>query len=91
MQTYVQWGRSDSCSNGHATLYTGTMMGEHYSHYRSDTLCIDNLHESRANDDGANENGRLFYYASMTSVSANNGLYPEGSAVGCSVCGVPPS
>ena len=35
-QTYVQWGRSTSCSNGHTTLYSGAAMGPASNQHRAE-------------------------------------------------------
>ena len=88
-QVYVQWGRSSSCSNGHTTLYTGVVMGDHYSHKRHDYLCMDPRHAGHAGSSSTNSNGQLWYRATMTSGAADTSLYPAGTPIGCSVCGVP--
>ena len=43
-QVYVQWGRAESCSNGHVTMYSGWMMGEYSGHTgRNEMICASAL------------------------------------------------
>ena len=54
---YTQWGRADGCSNGHETLYTGMAMANYYNQQKSEWVCVDNEHATRAgssNNEGAN-------------------------------------
>ena len=53
----VQWGRGESCSNGHVTLYSGRVMGERDTHYRASTLCVDNALEGHYASSAGDENG----------------------------------
>ena len=55
--TYVQWGRGQSCSNGHVTLYSGRVMGERDTHGRASTLCVDNALESHYASSAGDDNG----------------------------------
>jgi len=99
LMTYVQWGRSDSCSNGHTTLYTGYAMGERSDydppsgssrggHYSADMVCIDKEVAVHATSSTADDNGRLFFMSQFKAGSADETMYPVGDEVGCSVCGV---
>ena len=43
-EVYVQWGRAESCSNGHVTMYSGWMMGEYSGHTgRNEMICASAL------------------------------------------------
>ena len=88
-QVYTQWGRSDSCSNGHTTLYTGAAMSEASSHYRTAPVCVDRKFQGHAASDSGNQNGGLLYQLEMQSGSADETKYPNGVDIGCSVCAVP--
>ena len=86
-QTYVQWGRSSSCSNGHTTEYTGLVMASHYTHSKSEYVCVDRERAVHSRSSGANENGGLLYFTEMERGSADE-VYPHNREVGCSVCSV---
>jgi hypothetical protein len=38
---YTQWGRSESCTNGHSILHTGIVMTELNTHQKSEFVCVD--------------------------------------------------
>ena len=41
-QTYVQWGRSNSCSNGHPTEYNGLVMSTRWdTEQKGEFICVD--------------------------------------------------
>ena len=86
-QTYVQWGRSSSCSNGHTTEYTGLVMASHYTQTKSEFVCVDRARAVHSRSSGANENGGLLYFTEMERGAADE-VYPENREVGCSVCSV---
>ena len=86
--TYVQWGRSDSCSNGHTTLYKGDMMAGANSHHRSEMLCVDNAQEGIESSSDTNNNEALIYFTQSGGSTGFTSKYPSGQALGCSVCGV---
>ena len=37
---YVQWGRR-TCTNEHNTEYTSLIMADHYTHKKSEYICVD--------------------------------------------------
>jgi len=86
--TYVQWGRSTSCSNGHTTLYSGSMMAGANGHYRSEMLCIDDAQEGVPSSSSTNNNEALIYWTQSGGSTGLTSKYPGGTALGCSVCGV---
>merc|ERR1712048_1309680 len=90
-QSYFQWGRGTSCSNGHVTLYSGQVYGERDTHYRAETLCLDYALEGHLSTSNANDNGYLLYMAEMRAGSIDETAYPAGIEPGCSLCGVPAS
>ena len=89
VNSYVQWGRGTSCSNGHTTLYSGWVMGERDTHYRAESLCIDSAMQAHSASSGSDQNGYLLYMAEMIAGSIDESAYPNGVELGCSLCGVP--
>ena len=90
--TYVQWGRSDSCSNGHTTLYTGTAMTEADSHQRTEMVCVDRAGQGHSTNNPASADGALWYAVEMQgggSGASDQEQYPDSTDIGCSVCAVP--
>ena len=94
--TYVQWGRSDSCSNGHTTLYSGYAMGERSdldaqggsAHNGVEMLCMNSELAVHATSSTTNDDGQLFFPTEFAAGSADETLYPAGQEVGCSLCAV---
>ena len=90
--TYVQWGRSDSCSGHHETLYSGLVMAEKYNHLsKTEWVCVDREREPYQGDSTSNEDGALLYPAEAIRGAMDEQLYPDGQEVGCSVCAAPAS
>ena len=90
--TYVQWGRSTSCSSDHQTLYTGLVMAEKHNHKsKAEWVCVDRAREPYQGDSTSSENGALLYVAEARGGSMDEFLYPHGREVGCSVCAAPAS
>lgn len=86
---YVQWGRSNSCSNEHTTLYTGLVMADYYKYHEEDTLCVDPERASHAGGSSGNENGHLWYTSESEKGAIDESIYPDDREVGCSVCLAP--
>jgi hypothetical protein len=83
---YTQWGRSDSCSNGHQALYSGLVMGPRYTQHKGEYLCVDFERVRHAESDSGNNDGGLLYTTEMEQGSSNEEQYPHDKEVGCSVC-----
>merc|ERR1711865_486143 len=89
MQTYVQWGRGTSCSNGQATLYTGYAASTGSGNSgRTEMVCVDEGHAGHATSSSSNDNGGLFYPHQASGGAADDAYVAAGGTIGCSVCGV---
>ena len=71
-------------------------MGERSTHQRNEALCIDSSMEGRAGSSNIDANGYLLYFGEMRTSSMrrrlgsiDGNLYPDGTELGCSLCGVP--
>jgi hypothetical protein len=85
-EVYNQWGRSDTCTNGHQTLYKGYIMGELYTHNKGEFLCVDSARKEGYHNNNGNQNGGLLYTTEMEQGSTYEAVYPHDYEVGCSVC-----
>ena len=56
----VQWGRSRSCSNGHATLYTGRVMAGRHDYKKSEFVCVDPELAAHPQSEDSDHNGNLW-------------------------------
>lgn len=88
----VQWGRSESCSNGHETLYTGIVHANYHTggHTRAEYVCVGKERDShQANNPEYDENSQRWYTAA-TEISALAGSqYAMYGEIGCAVCFAP--
>merc|ERR1711937_1057471 len=85
---YVQWGRK-SCSNGHKTEYHGVVMADHYSHKKSEYICVDWERAAHARSENADHNGGLLYTTEMQTNGHSSGdemQYGHDREVSCVVC-----
>jgi len=89
-EVYTQWGRSDSCSSGHQTLYSGYIMANHYSQYKGEYVCVDSERAAHRNSHGGDQNGGLLYTTEMEQGSSDEEKYQHNVEVGCSVCAALP-
>jgi len=80
---YVQWGRSNFCSNSHSTVYQGYVMGEKYTHHRSTRLCVHTARETHARSEWTNHNGALLYTTELQMTVSGVAVDHE---VGCTSC-----
>jgi hypothetical protein len=84
---YTQWGRSTTCTNGHITLYTGFVMAHHYTHQRSEFICVDSERAAIPGSSSGNENGGNLYTTEFQCPSeCHLEKYPSEVEVGCAVC-----
>ena len=84
---YVQWGRSDSCSNGHTKLYSGLVMAEYHTHQRSEFVCVDVIRGFvKAPLYNPNNNGHLWYTTEAHSGSLDTTHYRNLREIGCVMC-----
>merc|ERR1712139_254884 len=87
-QVYTQGGRSNSCSNGHSTVYTGYVMSSYYCQHKQDWVCVDKDRAYHKTSINADQNGGMWYTTEMEGGSTDEVLYPHDREVGCAVCGV---
>ena len=87
--TYVQWGRSTSCSNGHTTLYTGLVMADTFIHPKSEFVCVDTAREAHGRSVTTSHDGNLLYTTEAEQGSMDETMYLHNREVGCSVCRTP--
>jgi hypothetical protein len=75
-----------SCPAGWSLEYNGYLMAEHYTHYRSDWVCVDAAPEKKGSS--ANNDGHLFYPTEVEcgSLPCQNGGYVQDREVTCAVC-----
>jgi hypothetical protein len=88
-QTYVQWGRSDSCSNGHKLLYKGLVMAEkHTAAHASEFICVDRDRRAARSAHVGDSNGDLYpaetHGGELSPMDTQE--YPNGREIGCAVC-----
>ena len=81
---YVQWGRK-SCTNGHKTEYYGLIMASHYSHKKSEFICVDWERAFHSTSSNSNHNGGLLYTTEVEQGSADK-AYGHDIEVSCAVC-----
>merc|ERR1712048_415513 len=81
---YVQWGRK-SCSNGHETVYWGVTMADHYTHTKSEYICVDWERAFHKRSSSSSQNGGLLYTTEVEKGSAD-GVYGHDTEVSCAVC-----
>ncbi|XP_066285831.1 uncharacterized protein [Branchiostoma lanceolatum] len=74
-----------SCPSGWTREYKGYLMTEHYSHYRSEFVCMDEDPETRPAGQG-NANGALFYPVQAACGSLPCPNYVQGRELTCVVC-----
>ena len=84
MAVYVQWGRK-TCTGGHRTEYTGLVMADHYTHQKSEYICVDLERAAHKTSSTANQNGGLLYTAEVEQGSAGN-EYGHNRELSCAVC-----
>ena len=78
-QVYTQWGRSKTCSNNHATLYSGLVLTSHNAHVsKAEYVCVDNERAAHLKSSSTNTNGNLWYTTATVGGSMDEALYPDG-------------
>ena len=85
---YVQWGRK-TCSNGHKTEYYGVIMAEHYTHQKSEYICVDWERAAHATSSDSDHNGGLLYTTEMQTSGHSSGdeaQYGNDRELSCAVC-----
>jgi len=82
---YVQWGRK-TCTNGHKTEYWGVIMADHYSHKKSEYICVDWERAARKGGSSGNQNGGLLYTTEMEKGSSDEIVYGHNRELSCAVC-----
>jgi len=80
----VQWGRK-SCTNGHKLEYWGLVMADHYTHQKSEYICVDWERAMHATSSAVNHNGGLLYSTELEQGSADK-AYGHDNEVSCAVC-----
>jgi len=83
---YTQWGRSNTCTNGHQTLYSGLVMANKYTQRKGEFICVDVERAAHSASSDNDDNGGLLYTTEMQAGSADEVQYPTDVEVGCSVC-----
>lgn len=89
-QAYTQWGRSDGCSNGHETLYSGYVMANNYGQKKGEFVCVDSERGAHRGSHAEDKNGGRLYTTEMEAGSSDEDKYPPNVEVGCSVCAALP-
>ena len=82
---YVQWGRK-TCTGGHQTVYYGLIMADHYTHQKSQYLCVDWDRAARKGSSSGNQNGGLLYTAEMEKGSSDEIVYGHNRELTCALC-----
>merc|ERR1712019_264232 len=84
---YVQWGRK-TCSNGHKTEYHGLVMADHYTHQKSEYICVDWERAAHKTSSNADQNGSLLYTTEMEAKggSADEIVYGQDRELSCALC-----
>lgn len=82
---YIQWGRQ-SCSNAHALVYKGLVMGNDYRYRKSTHTCVDWARDLHSESSPKDQNGALLYTTEMEKGSSDESQYPHNWEVGCSAC-----
>jgi len=85
LDVYTQWGRT-TCSNGHATLYSGLVMSNKYTQTKGESVCVDVERAPHAMSYAGDENGGLLYTSEMETGASDEHLYPGNREVACAVC-----
>ena len=82
--TYTEWGRYGSCSTaGHTLLYTGVVMANYYTQYKSESVCVDFERAVHAENSWSSHNGGRLYTSEMESGSSHEGWYAHDNELGC--------
>merc|ERR1711937_35465 len=88
---YVQWGRGQSCSNGHERMYSGYTMANRLNEAgKSEYVCVDYEKQYTTSSESRDEHSHDWYMAE-TRMGLDENIYPTGSEVPCSVCLAPRS
>jgi hypothetical protein len=87
-QVYVQWGRQ-TCSHGQVLEYAGFAMSSHYTHGKSEYICVDPARATHYRSSTLNEAAALLYVVETEAAAMDVLLYPENRELGCAVCSVP--
>jgi hypothetical protein len=87
---YTEWGRYGGCSTaGHTQVYTGVIMGNHYSQATGESVCVDLERAMHPGSSNSDDNGGLLYTTEVQQGSAHEGWYPHDVEAGCTVCVAP--
>jgi len=85
--TYTEWGRYGSCSAaGHTPVYTGVIMANRYTEYKSESVCVDLERAVHAGSSTSDQNGGRLYTSELEHGSAHGGWYQHDIELGCTVC-----
>ena len=82
---YTQWGRSERCTNGHQTLYSGFVMAGNWQG-KNEFVCVDEQRYSAPAALSSDIDGGQLYTTEMNPGSSDEDQYPPWGEVGCSVC-----
>jgi len=91
IQTFTEWGRYGGCTGGYTQVYTGVIMGNHYSQTTGESVCVDLERAKHPGSSNSDDNGGLLYTTEVQQGSAHEGWYPHDVEAGCTVCGLVPA
>jgi len=82
---YTQWGRSENCTNGHETLYSGYVMSSPYNTNEGEFVCVDKEQAKHSSSSSHWQQGGWLSPTQMRPGSEDEAQY-HSEEVGCSVC-----
>jgi hypothetical protein len=84
--TFTQWGRYGSCTNGFEKVYEGLIMSDWYTHYKTESICVDMERAAHAGSSSGTQSQGILYTSEMEGGSAHEEWYPHDIELGCTVC-----
>ena len=84
--TYVSWGRNICGPGASTTLYQGYVMADHYTHGKSNYVCVDQERQTHARSNSGNQNGGLWYTTEAETGSLPGSRYTHDMEITCAVC-----
>jgi len=83
--TYTQWGRH-TCPGDQRTEYKGYIMADHYTHQKSEFVCVDEARQVTRKSTASNHNGNLWYTTEYETGSLPSNVFLLNHEATCAQC-----
>jgi hypothetical protein len=83
--SYTQWGRN-VCPDGQKKEYSGYIMANHYTQYKSSFVCVDEERKFTSHSNTGNSNGNLWYTTEYELGALPGNVFSQDAEATCAQC-----